>query len=128
MVDSDPTYPCEQLDSVALHAVDAARLLELLHCNGLRRVETALVYPLLDTVKVHRRHFDLESAFTPSAYSLTALCPQLLQKSSLVLPDRISSPIEHTHGLYLLRPRTGVVISSGVCPPWKPAGTFPWAC
>jgi hypothetical protein len=33
-----------------------------------------------------------------------------------------------TYGLYLPLPLSGLVISSGVCPPSKPAGTFPCAC
>jgi hypothetical protein len=57
----ESTYPGQQLDAVPLDAVDAARLVQLLHGDGLRGVQAALVDPRLDAVEVDGRHFHLEA-------------------------------------------------------------------
>lgn len=55
------THPCQQLDAVALDAVQTARRVQLLHGDGLGGVEAALVDPRLDAVEVDGRHVHLET-------------------------------------------------------------------
>lgn len=112
------THPCQQLDAVALDAVQTARLVQFLDGDGLGGVEAALVYPRLDPVEVDGRLFDFESL----AHAVSSCWPETPMRTVVV------AAAAGTHGLYTPLPLSGRVMLSGVWPPSKPAGTFPCAC
>ncbi len=64
---SPSTHPREQLDAVPLHAMQTPALGELLHGDGLARVQSPLVDPALYPIEVDRAHLDLERVVLPAA-------------------------------------------------------------
>jgi hypothetical protein len=56
----DEAYLCQQLHAVSLNAMQAPALGQLLHSNGLGRVQPPLVDPALYAIEVDRAHLNLE--------------------------------------------------------------------
>jgi hypothetical protein len=84
------TYAGQELDAVPLDAVDAARLVQLLHGDGFRGIQAALVNPRLDAVEVDGRHLDLEAVRISAmllCYSAACRVPLTDCASPALAPD-----------------------------------------